>query len=674
MAETTSPVYDLTYPSAVTLEEMSAIAIVAELWREEIARAEIKTLNELKLAKDIVLKKVTPNIPSTIYGLLIEYTAKFCVSIADWIKYHSKDVLFDTDYNSSWIKYHSKNVLFDTDSNSYIELLNKFHDFVWDWNGDIHYVRTAKRMMLSDRFAAVEKFKIACWYCFEDDIERIWPFVSSNFDLAQIDFNVRPLLYYWICCLRNELNILPNPQDEPIDELMFSNCRSFFSLEYFWNRVPHERRSRPTSVLSTFHSSLFARFTLRRLNEFELEEFLAETGVNFMYSLLIFAREKVHVLPAWMYIRNKLNRSQFIRLIEKLLEHETRFFTAKERLNSDDEVYLCCEIWKNYPENMKQWVLNDVLLNETLFKSPCTRSSDTQPREMRFLITVLLDASFEQRHKFWCNNWRNLISGARVRELLAVMKLCFRDENDVSLFKEQHMSKYENIRPYCVDLLRLCYFKELRAFLSFCCSNEQKLRELKQQLLRSNVLGENSILSYTICRSYKELNALVEDAFAEDVDLLVEFKNQFVSSPVTERHFCDYIDSGDFDDLIQFVETFAPEEAVHVLKQRLFDVFNEYLVSGVIYEMKGDELQRFLVWLLDSEDEIGKFKQSLPVDDIFCNVIQDELELAYDDWDGSDDYMINVPYPHRLDDFLNWYFNNDAEEIRKIKKRYSDWL
>ncbi|XP_065210351.1 uncharacterized protein LOC135838588 [Planococcus citri] len=661
MTESTDQVYDLTYPSPVTLKEISAIAIVAELWREEIARAEIKSLDELHLVKDnILLKSVTLNIPSTIYDILVEYVAKFRVSIADWIKYHSKDVLFDTDYNS------------------HIEqLLNNFHDFVWDWNGAIHYVRTAKRMMLCDQFTAVEKFKIACWYCFEDDIEQIWPFASLDINLAQIDFYDRPLPYYWICCLRNELHNLPNPEDEPIDEVMFNYhlSQDFFAREYFWNRIPHERRSQPTVMMSSsFHSSLFARFTLPRLNDFELEEFLAENGVNFMYSLLNFAIEKVHVLPAWMYIRNKLNRSQFILLIEKLLEAETRVLTAKERMNSND-VYLCCEIWKNSPENLKQCVLNDVLLNETLFKSPRMRSSDTKPREMRFLITVLLEATFEQRHKFWCKNWRNLINGARVKDLLAVMKLCFRNENDVSLFKEQHMSKYENIGPYCVELLRLCYFKELRVLLSFCCSDEQKLRELKQQLLRSNFLGENSILSYTICRSYKELNALVEDAF-EDVGLRVEFKNQFVSSPVTEHYFCDYIDSGEFDRLIQFVETFAPEEAVHVLKQRLLDFFNEHLVSGVIYEMKGDKLQKFLVWLLDSEDEISKFKQSLKVDDIFCNVIQNECdEFSDEESDGSDDgYMRYVPYPDRLDNFINWYFNNNAEEIRKIKERFSDRL
>ncbi|XP_065210392.1 uncharacterized protein LOC135838620 [Planococcus citri] len=529
MAKTSSRVYDLTYPSPVTLKEISAIAVVAELWREEIAHTDIKTARkEFASAKDILLKKKIPNVPSTVYDFLVKYIDKFISSIG-------------------------------------YRLTTHFHDFVWDWNGAVHDVRTAKRMILCDQLTADQKFGIACSYCLEDDIRRLWPRVSSNFDITHMDFDSTPLLYYWICCLKNELHNVPNPRDEPIDERMFYSCEirheGFSSLEYFWNRISYEWRSYATITMSMYDPGLFARFILPRLDDFQLETFLAEKGVDFMFSLLIdnfrivpIRVDKIHVLPAWMYIRTKISKSQFIELIQKLLDEDMNIFSE----SYEDEVYTCCEVWEKSPENFKQWALNAVLFNKELFIRMSTRPDD--PRQMRFLFTLLLDASFEQRHKFWCENWRNLITGARVEDLRKVMKLCFCDENDISSFKEQYMSKYENIGPYCVRALKKGCFEELSKFLYFCYSDKQKARELKQQLLRSNFLGENSILRSDIIHSYhKQLNAFIEDAF-EDVDLCAEFKNQFVSSPATKECLLTCIRSNDFSCLKQLVEAFLPEE------------------------------------------------------------------------------------------------------------------
>ncbi|XP_065204240.1 uncharacterized protein LOC135834311 [Planococcus citri] len=574
------------------------------------------------------------------------------------------------------MEYHHKHV-FDSHYDSYTKALINFHDFVWDWNGVIEYVRTAKRMMLCDRLTVDEKFKIACLYCFEDDIIRIWPLLGSKniLQLTQINHEyIRcPLLNYWICYLRNELDKVPNSlhyEPMPIDERMLEEWSGYnYSLVvHFWNRIPYGRQSQAGFYLPFEGASLYARYILPKFDDFQLEKFLAEKGVDFMVYLLSYNREKMYVLSTWMYIRNKMNGSRFIRLIEELLENETNLFIIKERLNSNDEVSLCCEVWKNSLENLKRLALNNVLSNEELFNRRLQKPS--QPREMRFLITILLDASYEQRHKCWCENWLNLISGARVDDLLGVMKLCFRNENDITSFKEQYMSKYENIGPYCVQLLEHGCFKELSEFLTFCCSDRNLVTELKQQLLRSNFLGEDSILRFGVfCKHTEQLNAFVEDAF-EDVDLRIEFKNQFVSSPVTEDHLFDCIRLGSFDCAIQFVEIFVPEErAVNVLKQRLLNNFNARLVSGDIRNLQVDNLQKFLVWLLGSEDEIGKFKQSLSVGDIFCNMVQFKSERGaielMEEWTQDDESM---------DVFLTWYFNDNGEEIRKIKKLYADKL
>ncbi|XP_065210414.1 uncharacterized protein LOC135838626 isoform X2 [Planococcus citri] len=390
MDDTTSRVYDLTFPSPVTLKEISAIALVAELWREEIAhRTEIKTVKSRKipildLAWNIPLEKMMPLVPSKLYDLLDEYHHKFELSIVLWLQHHFINVVFDSDYDG------------------YIGSLNNFHDFVWDQNGTIHYVRTAKRMMLSDRLPAYEKFRIAYMYCLEDDIRRIWP--SVRWRMTGINFQDTPLLYYWICRIINELHSIPNPRDVPIDEFMLSNCSGggFYSVEYFWNRTPYERRSQATIAMSSFDPGLFARFILPRLNDFELRSLLAERGAAFMTSLMEnVGKNYANALPAWMYIRNQMNVSQFIQLIQILLSHETNYFIIEERSNSKAKVNLCCEIWKSSPENLKLSALknNRIFSNKDVFRR--IKAEPSEPREMRFLITILLDANFEQRHKFW---------------------------------------------------------------------------------------------------------------------------------------------------------------------------------------------------------------------------------------------------------------------------------
>ncbi|CAG7725327.1 unnamed protein product [Allacma fusca] len=217
-----SNVYD-PEPAVPALKENSTIAIAFQVLRSEVhkyrTKNELENFNPEELHTS--LREKLPDLPTSIYDTIEEYVKKLGLSVENWLKEHYKRVLF--------FHYGRRNyVLYD------------FDDFVSDSAGGIDYVKTAERMVRCDRFNNAVKFKVACMYCFEDDVRRIWPSVWKEVGLDQIQFDDCPQLYYWICRLSKQLDKIPlRQEDDSIDGKMFNACirSSGTSWEYFWNRL-----------------------------------------------------------------------------------------------------------------------------------------------------------------------------------------------------------------------------------------------------------------------------------------------------------------------------------------------------------------------------------------------------------------------------------------------------
>ncbi|XP_065203951.1 uncharacterized protein LOC135834039 [Planococcus citri] len=587
MADTLSAVYDLAYPSPVTLKEITSIVVVVELWRREInTYLESNYSDKYYLTGQIRLKNLIPDMPSTIYNQLSNYIVTFRKSIKKWLRYHC---FISSDNNKE---------------RCFNYILRRFHDFAWDWNGAINYVRTAKRMLQCDRFSLDEKFTIACFYYFEDDIKRIWPSVSTKTCVKEISVHKQRQLFYW----SNELHM---PLNSPCpycgltidrDEMFnFDSLDNQSSVEYFWNRLPSEGRSGTAIVMYETRVELFARFILPQLSEYQLEEFLAERASGLIFRLLMCDLGRCSVLPAWIYIRNKISGDQFLKLIMHPLLVEVKDDFVEESLE------LCCEIWYSAPQHMKQLVI-DELLKEPPFLRLNLQIERTKPRQMKFLIAVLHDATFEERSAFWYKHWRALIRVPVIEDLLEMTKLCFRNEHEIRAFKNDIMCKYDNIDYYRItSSLKKGRIDKLNKYLDFCCPDEQIRRRLKQRLLHANI---NSMVSIRFYHEFKQLNEFINDAFERN-DVRVEFKTHFITSFMTERLLFKFIRQGDFALLMGFVETFVSgQPAIVPLKNLLLVYFKERLMEGAFRSIQLsniDNLRRFLIWLLGNEDQVTMF-------------------------------------------------------------------
>ncbi|XP_065210932.1 uncharacterized protein LOC135839015 isoform X2 [Planococcus citri] len=279
MSGISSKVYDLIYARPVmSLMELSSIAISIQLWRWKI-RTQIKNKNFNKcwfydgIPLQSILPENTPT-PSVINRIVEKQVKNLRRSMSRWMLNHNTQI---------FRIHHPLNFCFP---------LKNVDNFSYDYDGTVHWVRTAKRMMTCARFNEREKFKIACMYCFEDDIRRIWPSLSNEPDLDKfLIFDIFPNLYYWIYCLRNEMHkiriLLEN--DEDIFEQMLDRCESknWTPVEYFWSRVPSSRRFQKTLDLYDKHGrELFSRVVLPRLSKSELDRFVAEKGAELIAASL----------------------------------------------------------------------------------------------------------------------------------------------------------------------------------------------------------------------------------------------------------------------------------------------------------------------------------------------------------------------------------------------------
>ncbi|XP_065204481.1 uncharacterized protein LOC135834500 isoform X18 [Planococcus citri] len=654
-----SNVFDLTYPSPATLQEISSSALVSALWHWEVENRTNDDFEKL-LRYSVLCKNLPPNMPSPITDMIEVYIERFISSLYTWLSDH-----------------YSK--LFSFHRNDEFHILHDFYDFSCGRFGKIHSLRTARRMMVCDRLSNEEKFKIACMYCFEDDIRRIWPSVSENLDLDEIDFDGNAELIYWLCMLRNEPDRIPNPDDNPdddVNDVMLRGCLyppyHWTSVLYFWNRIRPENRLEQAIYLSKRCNKTFVRFILHTLSDQELDKFVAERGALLMHNLLINNFDGFPVFPTWMYIKNKMTESNFPRLIELLIRseinydfsHDLLYEGVLERLyyspSTEDRTYPCCEVWRSSPDELKRSAIKYILTRDQLFIRERIRPAEI--KEVMFLLIVLSDASFEERNDFWHKNWRDVMVDMRLTDLHRLMKLCFKDENEITRFKETSMAEYGNIGAYCNVLMKLGYFEKLNDFLIFCCTDTNKRKVIKQLVTQSCVSDDSLVIKERHLIELELMNEFINDA-SDNAETACNFKNAFASF----RRVEDLIDQCTrsshkctSDHLIHFIETFVQTEEVTVtLKQDILNHVRDYLIDGYIYNVSVDDLQSILLWCLGNDDEVANFKLSLSTDDVF-RIVGSEARLFALQNENRDFWK-----------FLMWYFRT-TEEMEEFERGFAD--
>ncbi|XP_065213606.1 uncharacterized protein LOC135840818 isoform X12 [Planococcus citri] len=644
MAELTTNVYDLLFPSPADLKEIASISIAAQLWRQEINAHRIKnTLSQLNLEQNILSGTSMPRIPSSILSDIEKYVLRFGMSIKEWLRSHEYIGLFKK------------------------EIFNSFIDLAADFDGTVHYVRTAKRIVQCDEIDQILRFNIACKYCFEDDILRIVPLVSDYAKTVSTSSHLYDLSFYWVCRLKNQLYKLPRPNDfgRSIEEQILCSNRSFefpyawSCVEYFWSRLDVDARRR---VVINFDqpenlTRMICRYLLPSFDEVMLDQFIQRMAcyvltVALSRQLFFYDSRKLYVAATWTYIKNKIHTDTFVLIVKRLINvhvHDTSLYG---------------ELWDTAPNHLKQHVIQTIFSERNLFVD---ERAIKDPDSFAFLLTLLSCASAEHKRIFWGTHWRYLIRIKCIKSLDELMRLCFsNDENEIIEFKLNSLSQLQNIRNICSKLLRDRNFENLNEFLNFCCPNKSTLSVLKRNLIDDfEFTSEDSKLPHDHLSS--QLNDFINDAcYDNNTNQAAQFKTQFLYLPSIETLFLEYLNMGGFRQAIHFIDTLSPSKqiAIDVKRLRVLPSFqrklrdHERMGTGV-FQFEERQFLNFLRDCFGSDEEIAGFKQTLNADEIVQNFIRSSINRPQ-----------NLKYNYFLVEFLEWYFIT-PQALDEFSSRYA---
>ncbi|XP_065213538.1 uncharacterized protein LOC135840785 isoform X1 [Planococcus citri] len=650
-------VYDILYPSPPDLTKIVSISIAVDLWCHEINTRRIAgTLDQLNLRRNILNGPMPRYLPISILLEIEKYVKRIGLSIEQWLLLHTGRDLFGN------------------------EILQHFADFVGDFDGSIHQVNTAKRLVLNDRIDNVLRLKMACTYCFEDDINRIWATISTyiRLRLRRSLFWSNPVLYYWICRLQNGAYRLPPPENphRTIEEEIFCNLyiANWSFAEYFWSRFDANSRMR-AMINSPIHFVKFYRYFLTNYNETELDEFVNRKALDVMYALLRKGTRREDALSKggpyyvngtvqdirpyfrviWNLIKHRMSEYVLFLLVRKIL---IRLRIVEEEFDTSN----CCELWITAPDHLKRPVIQLILLDDFLCICDQFVFRAYNDSVFEFLFVVLSDASAEDRSIFWARYWYKMIHRITARQLNELMNFCLSNENEILEFKRNTLSVFQNLRLNLVRLLLELKFDDLNELLEFCCPDER----LRENMLREQLIVYFHANTDTIVNISPRANDFIDQVFG-DVGPAVAFKTQLLCSESAQETFKRFIFCkayrGNFHQVIRFIEILAPSEqtVLELMKYCLFPAFEKLFHAGYyLLNFGNGEFLNFINASLSSEDEVAKFKKTFSIDEVVKKAIltattRSEIER----------------YNSFLVPFLQWYFVT-PEALNQFKARYAE--
>ncbi|XP_065218237.1 uncharacterized protein LOC135844067 [Planococcus citri] len=361
--------------------------------------------------------------------------------------------------------------------------------FVLNLAGDICYKRTAKNLLTANlTFSLIEQFEIACKYCFEEDVERLW-FLLKNNDynfyyisrgFGAVSLNFVGAVDYWVSKMRGELRELykkANEEQERSPEWCVlsnrerTNITNWAQVEYFWRKLNREEQS--SIVRDASYNQRFMKHLIQKLDDVMLRN-LSRSDLNSVFEDL--AKDELcyeSALQLWSYVNVKNiiveDKSSFYETVVSL--SEMAFRNPKSygfHISS-----LLKEMWLSASIDFKSYVLSEPVHFEELFERSLQYISiQSFGCDVGFFIELLRCASFEIRRHIWQRWWRKFFLLGQVSDVLELMKVCFKNADDIVQFKKNSMLDYDELRDIFTKFVEWGFYDKLTEYLKFCCSDE----------------------------------------------------------------------------------------------------------------------------------------------------------------------------------------------------------
>ncbi|KAL6978000.1 hypothetical protein U1Q18_050370 [Sarracenia purpurea var. burkii] len=541
----------LFFKNPASLLDRAGVIVAGELWRIEISKKDFDC-RSLKNAHPRIKSFVV--LPKPIETLIDDFIIPMKKSIINWLDFHYLRAFYPHDKTNTIATY--SNFL------------------IWRSDCEIGYKDTAENLLTCQQLSRHSKYKLACLYCFEDDIRRMWDTSPCTDCWQNITFETDAMLYYWACRMKNEPPSIEPRAGRSLDGEMIERAGTWSSFVYFWNRIqPNEQ----IDVFVYFVDRVMeeeTRFLMVLLTETQLELAVEQTSVKIIVALAGLPENLEYTLQTWHYIKNTVTVDSFVDMICDIA-----------RLDSSLE-HLCgllYDIWQGTPDILRNQVLADHL-------------------------DIVLDT------------------------------LYFAGSDDIVCLR-------------CFD--------ELNEFLNFCSTDPTVVSKLKKDIVWSKASIRYCVRYYGNEEKMRTFEEFVKDIEIEP-DRGMDLKCQIISSFWNDGYLQGLMNGGNMQSIKNLVREVSSDDTdTSDFKRNLLATCQCILVKGKFRAFEAKQWDEFLLWCMNDDiDQLKKFKQSLPVDDIFALLFSEWIFAVANSYSSPSPTSFLLPRYN----FNNFDFDSEFEE------------
>ncbi|KAL6994658.1 hypothetical protein U1Q18_048079 [Sarracenia purpurea var. burkii] len=550
-----------------------------------------------------------------------------------------------------WINFLTKATLFDQ---NFLDVLPKcFHSIVFNSNGTICFRQTASNMVKMAEFSDLEKYKIACTFCLENDVRLIWPLVSkdSRVNGNDSESDQFDLMNYWNMRMKSEMDSVTVGQRFRKSY----DTQNWSALEYFFDMLTDEDLLQNISVFhgrgrSNWRKNFeFMGNTLCKFNKDQARMLFQRRPGRLLASLIAKDEYFSHACKLWSIMKQYVfeSRDVFPNILRGMwrvmFEVGDLNFMRRDRVNQ-----FLIEMWATAPDHVKSQLTENRIhfFFDNLYEYSL-HFSLRYGHDMTFLLQLLNFTTYEIRNRMWKWKWPMLIPISKPLYLEEFIRLCLSNEEAI-VFK-QDASKTECDQHF-KDLIKLALYSEFSDYLHFLLEDPKSIQDFSKQVLESNAATLFSYDDDKFCKFDAFVSSIYSNV-AEDVDI---FKEQIISSKEGLSHLHHAFNKDCLEDFNHILSKFIKsDQSLGKIKRELLDYCRDYIPNVTHNPFDRNKWTKLLEWCTADAQEISAFKTSLNIDGIF------EKQIA--------NYRGGYPYDRKclsvIDEFAIWYF--DDEPTRK---------
>lgn len=625
-------------------------------------------------------------IPEQLRDLVKDYPSFIERQLMNWLCYHQERILF---------------LLIDPNMiNCIIDVI------VWRPDATIDYVSTARNMLVSHYLKDIQKYRLACTYCFEDEIRNTSSAIIDK-DSIGLTLKENPLEYYWSCYSKNELNKI-NIGDAPsIESYMLTRTRvnNWASIEYFFDRLDSEEQIVKAKYLIRKYGITFQTALLLKLNAIQQNRVFTECSTVIITNYAKLPWYNKCALIIWQRYKNLVTSSAFSKMIDSLLLFLHDSDTEVEETKMKNIESLLCNIWSFASDELRSHALNDeeyYILDHFLF------NDFTHPNinRMKLISLMLSDADETSKSNFFDQTefarfCKILVKSYDADFLDRFLKICSSNTDQVTRFKKKIMNTRE-IKLHCKELIKKSNLDSLNDILTSNLANAEDIVAYKKEILKFICISE---LRAGI---YDNTHKMIDNCLS-DVRKSAALKKEILLDGEIVNKFFQDINDGKFDLVKSILEQFFVYLVdLRELQMLLLLTFKSIITSGTFSELRMNRWNEFFTWCLANDVKMAKFKNALPIDNIFTDLLLKSVfvsshrcifrsECNFEnlnillDWHFETkaeikqykisqvllskkinviDTIIENKKTEILKSFLEWCFENDQELINQFKMDY----